>query len=144
MKRRVRFVLLAAPVLASWGFGSSLRAGEETVSPPSGKAVVCFYREVAFHGNLFKYRLSDDENPVGALPAESCLFYAVAPGPHTFQVGLLRRGSVKLRLQRNHIYYLRCDPAPEVFYVRPQLTLVPVVEGAAVAATLRREPDVMH
>ena len=142
MKRRVGFVFLAASVLASLLFGRRLHAGDETVKFPLGRALVCFYREVAFEGNLFRYRLSDGDNPVGSIPAESCLFYEVKPGLHTFRIGLLRGGSIDLQVQRNHIYYLRCEPAPEIYYVRPQLTLVPVVEGAAVAATLRREPDI--
>ncbi len=140
MKRRPGFIFLTAAVISVL-LGPLLRAGEEVVRSPSGRALVCFYREVAFEGNLFKYRLRDGGAPIGSLAAESCLFYEAKPGLHTFRIGLLRGGSVDLQVQRNHIYYLRCDPAPEVFYARPQLTQVPVVEGASVVVTLRREPD---
>ncbi len=142
MKRHIGFVFLAVLVIASVLPGMSLRAGDEVVRVPSGRALVCFYREVAFQGNLFKYRLTDGEKPIGSLPVESCLFCEVKPGLHTFRLGLLRHGSVDLQVQRNHIYYLRCEPAPEIFYAQPQLTQVPVVEGVSVVATLRREPDV--
>ena len=141
MKRRTGFVFLVATVITSVLPRPLLHAGEEVVRSLSGKALVCFYREVAFEGNLLKYRVSDGGRPIGCLAAESCLFYEVKPGLHTFRIGLLRGSSVELQVQRNHVYYLRCDPAPEVFYARPLLTQMPVVEGASVVPTLRREPD---
>ena len=127
------FVAALAVVLQQ----SSAHAGVEMVKPPADKALICFYREVTFHGNWFKYCLTDGGKCVGSMPAESFLFYVADPGDHSFGVGLVRHGQLNLHVQGGHIYYLRCEPAPEIYYVRPEVELMPVAEGAAVVATLR-------
>lgn len=129
--------LFAAAALALALAPCPARAGVEMVKPPADKALVCFYREVTFHGNWFKYSLTDGEKRVGAMPSESYLFYLADPGDHSFGVGLVRHGQLKLHLEGGHIYYLRCEPAPEIFYEQPEVELMPAAEGAAVVATLR-------
>ncbi len=142
MKRRVRFAVLSLFALALAWPAPPLRAGEDSVRPAKGKALICFYREVAFQGNIFKYRLSDGETPIGSLPARCWRFYQTDPGVHSFGVGLLRHSAISLRVLPDHVYYLRCDPAAEVLYARPQLEQVPVVEGASVVATMQLNLEV--
>lgn len=137
MKLPAKLLLLPAILLASMWQKPAARAGVEVVRPARGRALICFYREVSFHGNCFCYSLADGGKAIGSLPTESCFFYEAETGEHTFRVGLLRHGSVTLNVKAGRIYYLRCLPAAEVFYAQPELELVPVVEGAAVAATLR-------
>ena len=134
-KRRVVLSFLLSFVLLRPG--TPLFAGVETVRPDPSKAVVCFYREAAFEGNWFRYGLTDGGAPIGSLPAESFLYCQVEPGEHVFQLASLRRGSTKLRVQGGHLYYFRCLPAAAAADVQSQLELVPVIEGAAVVATLR-------
>ncbi len=144
MKRRVRFAVLLLFTLALSWQAPSLRAGEDAVRPARGKALICFYREEAFQGNIFRYRLSDGETPIGSLPARCWQFYQADPGVHSFRVGLLRHSSINLRVLPDHVYYLRCDPAAEVLYARPQLEQVPVVEGASVVATMQLDLEVLQ
>ena len=115
------------------------RAGVETaLLPEPGKAIVCFYREVAFEGNWPAYRLADGSVALGRLPAESYLVQQVDAGEHDFGLGgLVRRSTLHLRVKPGRLYYLRCVPAAEAVYLPPALELVPIVEGAAVVATLR-------
>ncbi len=136
VKKSCTLVFLLALFTLS-GRGTPLYAGGEIVQPAKGKALICFYREVAFEGNGFQYGLTDNGTPIGSLPTESFLYDEVEPGEHSFEVGLLRHDLTKLRVQSGHIYYFRCEPAAEVLYARPRLELVPVTEGAAVVATLR-------
>lgn len=136
---RIRIAALSMFVLAFGVPRASLWAGADAVRPMRGKALVCFYREEVFQGNLFKYRVSDGAQPIGSLPANCWLFYQAEPGEHHFRVGFLRSGSISLRVLPNHIYYLRCDPAAEVFYARPQPRQVPVVEGASIVGFMQND-----
>lgn len=140
MTVRVSTVVSSIFGLVVLGFSrTSLQAGVDIPRPQRGKALICFYREAAFQGNLFKYRVSDGSQPVGSLPANCWLFYQAESGEHLFSVSLLRRGSISLRVLPNHIYYIRCDPAAEVLYARPQMQQVPVVEGASVVGFMQND-----
>ena len=136
MKPLANFLFFFAALAAVLPQSSAL-AGVEMVKPPADKALICFYRQVTFHGNWFSYSLTDGGKSVGSMPAESYLFYTADPGDHSFGVGLVRHGELNLHVDGGHIYYLRCVPAPEIFYLQPEVELVPITEGAAVVATLR-------
>lgn len=128
---------LALIVIATLGATSPVSAGSDNKSPSRQHyAVVCFYRETAFHGNWFRYRVFDGNRRIGTLGAGTFFTYLATPGEHVFRTRLASGASTMLPLEAGRVYYLRCDPDAEVLYRRPRLGLVSPIEGAAVTAEL--------
>ena len=122
---------LAALLLLQIGAPTQARAGSD-YTPPPGRALICFYRETAFEGNWFHYKIFDNGRKVGTLGAGTYFNYLTTPGEHQFRTRLVFGSGTALHLRAGRVYFVRCDPGYEVLYQRPVLGTVTPAEGAAV------------
>ena len=61
--------------------------------PSPGKAMVYFYRDVAFFGGYISYPVGEGNYRIGALAPGSYFFAEYPPGEYTFWVGNRNPGS---------------------------------------------------
>ncbi len=95
------------------------------MTPPSGKALVVFYRPSKFSGGAIRFNIQHTDGPVGQLAGGTVIQKVVNPGANTFWAQAVSGDRITIQAEAGKTYYVRGEVRGGIAAGRPKFTQVP-------------------
>jgi len=108
---------------AAAGFVAPARADPiQLPDPPPGKALVVFYRNLAYAAAALTFMVREGQTDLGELSIGTYFTLVADPGWHTYTVRAERHDNMQIELDADETYYVHFELGTGVLLYQPSLS----------------------